>query len=492
MKRKYQIAALVTTFLLCIPTSAFAASPAVGTAAFTTSILSVTSQLSSVASPHIEIGIAGSKSTTDQVRQNLGTTLARASLSFLPANVANVAASPALAVSANSDDKPNDNFADGVAPPLADAATVAGDISYTGMRAAVTKSPPTALATLGNAVVNLTLLNNLISLNGLKVGVSSQSLTDAATSQEGISAASIRIASLGDILTRATTLTSDEILALATSIGGSATASQVTAVQDAKAAAIAAANSIIPGIAPSSTSISTLLSCGAPLNVTIPILNVSLCSIGTVNTALSTLQSAVNLLTTALKALPLLSINDLKVGMMATASDTASSASSSLTWGTSQVAGTTLPASADPQTALVTLNATLATVTTALQNSTSSLAGLTITLVGPSIPAPTTSTDGAYHLASSSLRGLQVGINLASAAGVSLPLVVDATLFTLSTSAEHRPSIIDPPAGGTNGSPNGAGPGPLAKTGTSPTWIIGGIMLLAFGLRLRRWLGDAA
>ncbi|MEO7804531.1 MAG: hypothetical protein ABIS18_09345 [Actinomycetota bacterium] len=467
MKRSPLALLTAAAVLLAVPGISSAASPAVGTATTSISILSLTASRKTV-----NLGAGTGFASTDQVKQNLGALGAKASMSFTAAQLLDAISTPKISVETTSD-KTSDVAADGTSP-LLDVPTASGSLTISGMRADVDNAVPSAKSTLGQVTLDANVFDGLVLIQGIKMALTNESNPTEAKSFQGVEISNVAVLPLSEIIDRATDLSADDLIDLAAGFGGDATADELAAVNVSKASMTSVVNALSPGLLDTNSSAELMLACGAPLQQVI-------CDLPDVATAIAALQSAVDTLKTALGALSLVSLKDVIVGTLATATDTSSASSANLSWGAVKVAGIEVPVTpGDLQASVASVNATLSQLQTLMGTLTQGLGGLKLEIAPPTTNA-THDQSGAYYHAVSSIKPLGVVVSLPAAAGIKSPLDVKGQLFTVAGDAEHRPSILDAP-------PNP----PLANTGANAGWVLMGLLMIVGAYRLRRWLGDAA
>lgn len=460
--RRYRLIAGLVVAIAATPTLAMASTAGRGTATTSVSILSINAQ-----GKAIEVGTGTGRASTDMIRQQLQES-AVAEMSIIGASVVGVATTPNYAVTSDSRSRPIHELPDAAGIPLGDGPTIEGSAALQLMKAQVDKALPSARSTLGHLKIDMSMINGMLTLSGLDLAIDNISDPDQAIASQTVGLSRLSLLPFSEILDRATNLTIDDVLDLATQFGDEATRTNVDEVEAAKADVITAVNNAQAGTIVGDISVDSLVGCDAPLTQT-------LCDNPDVTARLGDLQAAKDALRATLGSLPLLDIRDLVAGILAQATDFTSTATVDVNYTFANVLGVSLPKPPNADIAFSDVATKLGEVETRLK-SVSGLENISLT-ISPLAKDPKTGTDGDYKTASAAVTVVRVHAAMAQGAGVSSPLSFDLDLLKIATDAEHKPSILG---------------GGLARTGTSPLLPLCGIVLVGLGLRLRRTLGDAA
>ena len=480
--------ALVSAVLLvAIPTASPAAesSPAVGSADNSITLLSLTGPAS------VSIGLGLGSSSTDPATSSVAT----ASVKLSAAQVAGTT-HEAYSASASYDADPSKRTAGTDSPPAINiSASPIADVSVeaTGLSAA-TPDPLTAASSLTKAAMSADLVAGLVKLTDVKIDLSDESKVAGAKASQTASINKIELVPLSAILDL-TQLSLDDLLALADIVDPSGATSQ--AARDARDDLAAEINALLsdPLVC---TAVQTLLpsaSCTVDSSMSVEDLvalaevvssveeTLPTCSgadICPVSDALAALNAALDALRDLLGALSLLTIEGLSAGVTASAFDTTSEASASVAdLGSVKILGQEVLKSGTMSEQLAAVSAAVGVVTAQL-NSLISALGLAVS-INPFSTSTSTTPEGNYQSAKSTVTALSVQVSTSGTTGAVLPLSMGVSVLSLNATAKHMPAVQST-------SPNG----PLASTGEPPFFAMAGFALIALALRLRRWLGDAA
>ena len=496
----------------------------------TLSFTSPTSTSASDVTTTVNLGAGSGFATSDPARNSLSRMTAFFNL--VAASTAGVTqiSTPSFDSKAESDSAPSSDSKADQYQPVTSESLLLGGITVTALSAqvdprldAVARSP-LAKAGLGDGLMDVDIGAGLVSIKGAHIAISSVVDTASAQALQGIEIASLNILPLGELFARVGGLdpseVADQLLALAGSFGGPAVQGAGDDVTAARDDALATINGCLSGVdpavcvpltalgltsLPSNTSVQGILdytesfaaSC-ATLLAGLGALATAVCAdvVPVVTGAAASLPGLLQDLLDLLVPQSLLSVTNLVAGVGANATDVTSSAIAEGGWDSAVVLGNNLGGvtdTADPSTALNRIDAELDSLVTLLA-AFPQLAGLTIGL-DPLYKEPMTGTEGDYKTARSQLSVLRLLVQLpgvsipaqgVNAAAVGDPFTLDARLFTLAGYAEHRPA--------SGGRPGSCSSNCMAATGSDleGARLVAGLMLLALGFGLRRWLGDAA
>ncbi|MBW3589636.1 MAG: hypothetical protein KY429_09480 [Actinobacteria bacterium] len=387
--------------------------------------------------------------------------------------------------SAGTDSPPAINV---TASPLADLS-----VGATGLSAA-TPDPLTAVSSLVKATISADLVAGLVKLTDVKIDLSDESKVAGAKASQTASIDKIELVPLSAILDL-TQLSLDDLLALADIADPSGAMSRTardasddledeinTLLSDPLACT--AVQTLLPSASctvDSSMSVEDLVALAdvvSSVEQTLP--TCSGADICPVSDALAALNAALDALRDLLGALSLLSIEGLSAGVTASAFDTTSEASATVAdLGTVKILGQEVLKSGTITEQLATVSAAVGVITAQL-NSLIAALGLAVS-ISPFSTSTSTTPDGSYQSAKSTVTALSVQVSTSGTVGAVLPLSMGVSVLSLNANAKHMPAVQA-------ASPNE----PLANTGESPIFAMAGFALIALALRLRRWLGDAA
>lgn len=477
-----RLAAAVAIMIIGLPLIAAASSPAVGTAETSITLLGLAYKSSSAGVTHtINVAVSSGIATTDPLRNNL--TALKASTNFLAAQVGGVTDTVdenhgdwtvSVESGTNETEKKSTTTAEEKEPIKSDF--VSGDVTATSMLAEVDPRIPSAKALAAGLNLDLTIgEGDLIELDDVRGTILDESNPTSAKADQAVSVSRISIVPLKELLDRAGGLSPDALLALADKWGNETTREQVATTTAAAAPLLA--------LVPPSTSIADAID-----------LATALCSVDPVLCAArDTLQTELDTLVAMFSATGIVDITNLTAGVTAEAFDNRATAKALAGYESIFVLGREVTQTATLNEALIQLDKDLNEMKDDFSASVTALSGLTID-IDAIFPEEKTGTDGSYQTASASVAVLRFLLQLPSisvaSGGFSAqatagdPLTVDARFLTLAGHAEHRPSIVDLPGGG--------GGGPMANTGPEEIALLSGLLLMVVGLRVRRWLGDAA
>lgn len=475
---------LALAMVLATATAAPAATPAVGSASTELSILSLRS-----GADEIEVGISSGSANTE------GDLLA-ASMNLVAAQVGEALEQGVLSVNADSssEDKYRDSETEATALPLDVAGLVSGTVTLAPASAEVDPAAYSALAALGAVTIDLDLVDGLVAVRGARLGVADESLTSRASAIEGAEIGSLDVLPLGmvfDLAELSVEDIADLLIDFASTYGGAAVGEELDEVNDARSEAIDDVNDllatydtldVLPDLSDDASAqdlIDGAEDCETTFAALAEAVRDLLC--GGWDLAIAPLIDALNDLLDALAVLSLLGADDVEAGVAAAAFDDHGDASSLAEAGAVRVLGLGFPVSADA------LAATLETAATTLSDAVedlSDLTGLHIQMsVVPLSESAVTGKDGEFYFGDASLSTLRVTA-LVAEDQVSEPLLdADLRVLSLGATARHRPGVATP------GAPDNPD---LANTGVSPLMVAAAVLLVILGVRLRRWLGDAA
>lgn len=481
-----RLAATVAIMIVGLPLIAAASSPAVGTAQTSITLLGLSYKSSNAGVTHtINVAVSSGIATTDPVRNNL--TALKASASVLAAQVAGVTDTVerfgdwAVSAESGSTDTQKNSTTTADNQEQINESVVKGDVTATALFAEVDPTVPSAKATA--AGLNLDLVvgdGDLIALDDVRASILDDSNPTSAKADQSVSVSRISIVPLRELLDRVGGLSPDALLALADKWGNATTRAQVAAATAAAAPLLA--------VVPTTTSVASAIAAVTASCALVPIAPV--CA------ALATLQTELDTLIAMFSATGIVDITNLTAGVTAEAFDNRATASALAGYESIFVLGREVTQTATLNEAFIQLEADLNEMKDDFSAMVSALSGLTIE-IDTIFPEEKIGTDGSYQTSSASVSVLRFLLRLPATTGSSSgfsaqatagdPLTVDARVLTLAGKAEHRPSIVDLPGGG-----SGAPGGPTANTGPEETVLLSGLLLMVVGLRVRRWLGDAA
>jgi len=410
-----------------------------------------------------------------------------------------------------------------VPPP---SGLVSGNVTLTAMTSEVKPRVPSAKSALGDGTADISVNGGMVDLQGMKIGITNDSNPTQANAVQGVEVAKLYVLPLDQLLDRAG-LDADDILELAGTFGGTTLTAQVAAADAARdnalaqlSACLSGGSAVVSGVTidctalrllglsgPTDTSIEGVLAylgrCPALLTLAAP----TLCS------ALAAEMVTLNaLLKDALGAMPLLTITNLRVGATAQATDTTSAGNAWGVWDSAEVVGIPVEPLGDPNGQWGQLDA-LINDFEALVDALTSTNSFDLELIPIDIRmSEDNAKDGDYMVASSTVSVMRIIADIpgaptgSSGAAAGDTFHFDSSLFTLAANARHRPLVLGDSSnnlGGPGTDNNLGGPGsgcngpgspmcPLANTGLEELVTLCGLAALALGLRLRRWLGDAA
>lgn len=531
-KRAARALALGLMISAAIPSAVFAGSPGIGTAKTAITLATVdftspTSTSSADVTSTIEAAAAAGFATTDPPRNGLDKL--KAYFNFVAASTKGVTAtaSPKLSVDSESGaEKESDTIATSY-NPLEMPSLLNGAVTLTAMTAEVNPADPSARSSLGDGVVDLDMGAGMVQLNGVTMSVNNDSAPGYAKAFEGVHVDELSVVKLSVLAEWVGGLSpqqvADEILNLASEFAPTQAGPALAAAESERASAHSAINDCLAGVSP--TACVPL----GPLGLT-PLANDAtaqevldypatfgancLTLLGSLPTADVLCAEIVPLLTSQVSQLddfiedvldimlpmPLISVRNLDVKVESYAYATGSQGVANATWDAATVLGIDLEEvneNANPANAFVTIDTEAKKLAEELGKF-PQFAGITAS-VQPIYTAPVTGKNGDYYFANSELTVLRVFLEIPgqstangySPSALGDPFAVDARFLTLSGFAEHKPAAFDDP-GPLGGNPGG-GDGPrLALTGPSELILLSGMLLIVLGLRLRRWLGDAA
>lgn len=481
-----RLAAVVAIMIVGMPLLASASAPAVGTADTSITLLGLSYRSSGAGVTHtINVAVSSGIATTDPVRNNLSAL--KASTNFIAAHIAGVSDTVderhgdwAVSAEAGATDgeKNSTNTADD--QEQINETAVKGDVTATAMYAEVDPRVPSAKATATGLNLDLVIgEGDLIALDDVRANISDDSNPTSAKADQSVSVSRISLVPLKQLLDRVGGLSPEALLALAGKWGNETTQDQV-AIATAAAAPLLALTG--------STSLSSAISLA---NTTCALLSAApVCAL------VALLQTELDTLLTMFSATGIVDITNLTAGVTAEAFDSNATAKALAGYESIFVLGREVTQTATLDEAFAELDKSLNEMKDDFSASVAALSGLTIE-IDTIFAQEKTGTDGSYQTASASVAVLRFLLELPSTSVVTGgfsaqatagdPLSVDARVLTLAGDAEHRPAIVDVPGGG-----GGGGGGPLANTGLEETILLSGLALMGLGLRVRRWLGDAA
>lgn len=523
--RLLMISAVAVVVLVAIPAAGPAATPAVGSATTSISLLSVAGYLGGVGQS-VEIGAGSGLATTDPARQSLSSKTAAVEFAAARASGAQAIESSSYDFSARADESKSSDSGQNFEITLTGSETPATDLVIADVDIGAYETTVYDLfarAALTEVKVDAGALSGLVSLDDAVVGIAGESSTDKAVATQGVSFGKLSIFSLSDLLGQLGRSVADlaafsDLADLGDQLGLPAGATQplrdaqadydaAGADEAAWAAAVAelldgdldlaADTAALQAIAGFAAKYATFLT-GDPTDPAVVAATMALVKAP----LLAILDAARSTLAATVGDLALVTLEGVTAGVSAEASDQAASASAGVSWTSAKVAELTVPTLDD-------INATLADLTgkvSDIVNAVGDAVGLSLSVslkIGEEIES--TSVDGSYQVAVAELTAVSVDVTaslpiggsfgsgvLARYSGIQAQaggsnLTAGTKVLSLRARSEHKPATSDAPPG----SPGAGGPG-LAATGYGVLWSLSGILALGLGLRLRRWLGDAA
>jgi hypothetical protein len=299
---------------------------------------------------------------------------------------------------------------------LSPDAPLAGSVTFAGAEARL--NPPLyAKAALGQATVTATLFNGFVQASGIAIGaMSNESTATVAEAIQGVSIGNVTVLRMGDLLDVVGPISSDQLLALAESVGGDATsslASQIPVAQGALSTAQAALSNALAQRALCDLLPTLLVDLKTPcIDATQPLVDTLNAQIDVLNTLINNLFYGPDGLDQKLRGLPFISINDLSIGAIASAYGDHATASAVGSWGSIQVVGTTVDVPApNPYDRFQEFSGLVATAVNAFNDATKRNLRVDLTPLATTAE-PSVDSDG-YQVADSSVQVLGITVYLA-------------------------------------------------------------------------------
>lgn len=520
VSRVLLIAGLSLVISASVPAMGSAVLPGVGTGLTSISLLAVTGYVEGIGQS-VELGAGSGLATTDPVRRMLASKTASVGFAAARAAGAQSIESSDFDISANADEtKRTDGGSaftlglDGDETNVSNLAVVSVGIGTV----SATVSDLFAYSSLSEITFAGSALSGLVDITGATAGITNESNAQKARASQGLYIESVKVFSLNEMLVQlGSSAAALEVFGTLADLGDDlGLPSDVTqplrdaeAAYDEAEADEAAWNAAIAELTDGDLDVAADLAATETIagmavkyaaylsgDPTDPMTVAA--TMGLVKTPLAAaVDAARSELAGTIGDLPLVTLDKVTAGVTAEAMDGTSLAASVVSWESARVASLDVPT-------LDSINDTidsLTTMVTDVVNMVGDAVGLSLGVkVEIAKETEQMTTDGPYSVATAKLTLLDVKVNTSAplaAPSIHAPggfhgpapdVVAGAQVLGLVATAEHRPGVS---GGGPTGE-NGDGGGPLASTGFNYLWSVGGIGLIGLGLKLRRWLGDAA